>query len=102
MYSVTGDAPRKKIAIVGTGIAGNVAAYLLREQHDITVYEAAHYVGGHTNTVGSLFGEFALAVVLKNCHGAEIVASGDQDYIGQMVAIDVLKMDKAWALIDWY
>ncbi len=40
-----------KIAIIGTGIAGNVAAYQLRAEHDITVYEAGHYVGGHTNTV---------------------------------------------------
>ena len=40
-----------KIAIVGTGIAGNVAAYRLRRHHDITVYEAASYVGGHTNTI---------------------------------------------------
>ncbi len=40
-----------RIAIVGTGIAGNVAAYKLRDAHDITVFEAASYVGGHTNTV---------------------------------------------------
>ena len=40
-----------KIAIVGTGIAGNVAAYHLHKQHDITVFEAGHYIGGHTNTV---------------------------------------------------
>ncbi len=40
-----------RIAIVGTGIAGNVAAYKLRDEHDITVFEAASYVGGHTNTV---------------------------------------------------
>ncbi len=40
-----------RIAIVGTGIAGNVAAYRLRTDHDITVYEASSYVGGHTNTV---------------------------------------------------
>jgi predicted NAD/FAD-binding protein len=40
-----------KIAIVGTGIAGNVAAYKLRQQHDITVFESGSYVGGHTNTV---------------------------------------------------
>ena len=39
-----------KIAIVGTGIAGNVAAYHLNKKHDITVYEAADYVGGHTHT----------------------------------------------------
>jgi predicted NAD/FAD-binding protein len=40
-----------KIAVVGTGIAGNVAAYHLAKTHEITVFEAADYVGGHTNTV---------------------------------------------------
>jgi predicted NAD/FAD-binding protein len=40
-----------KVAIVGTGIAGNVAAYKLHREHEITVYEAAPYVGGHTNTI---------------------------------------------------
>jgi predicted NAD/FAD-binding protein len=40
-----------KIAIIGTGIAGNVAAYKLRENHEVTVFEAGPYVGGHTNTL---------------------------------------------------
>lgn len=40
-----------KIAIIGAGIAGNVVAYKLRQQHDITVFESGSYVGGHTNTV---------------------------------------------------
>ncbi|MEL7185194.1 MAG: FAD-dependent oxidoreductase [Pseudomonadota bacterium] len=40
-----------RIAVVGTGIAGNVAARKLRGEFDITVYEAESYVGGHTNTV---------------------------------------------------
>ena len=39
-----------KIAIIGTGIAGNVAAHQLHRSHDITVYEAAGHVGGHTHT----------------------------------------------------
>ncbi len=39
-----------KIAIIGSGIAGNVAAYRLHRDHDITVYEAADHVGGHTHT----------------------------------------------------
>ena len=39
-----------KIAIVGTGIAGNVAAYHLSREHDITVFEAGGHVGGHTHT----------------------------------------------------
>lgn len=40
-----------KIAIVGTGISGMVAAYLLHRDHEITVFEAADYIGGHTNTI---------------------------------------------------
>ena len=40
-----------KIAVVGTGIAGNTVAWKLRADHDLTVYEANDYVGGHTNTV---------------------------------------------------
>jgi uncharacterized protein len=39
-----------KVAIIGSGIAGNVAAYRLRQEHAVTVYESASYVGGHTNT----------------------------------------------------
>ena len=38
-----------KIAIVGTGIAGNAAAARLQRQHDITVFEQAGWVGGHTH-----------------------------------------------------
>lgn len=39
-----------KIAIIGTGIAGNVAAYHLNREHDITVFEAGDHAGGHTHT----------------------------------------------------
>jgi uncharacterized protein len=40
-----------KIAVIGAGIAGNVAAWhLQREGHDITVFEAGSHVGGHTHT----------------------------------------------------
>lgn len=51
-----------RIAIVGTGVAGNVAAWKLRDEHDITVFEAADYVGGHTNTVEVLEGSRRLAI----------------------------------------
>ena len=39
-----------KIAIIGSGIAGNVAAYRLHRDHEVTVYEAAGHIGGHTHT----------------------------------------------------
>jgi predicted NAD/FAD-binding protein len=40
-----------RIAVIGSGISGLVAAHHLSRQHDITVFEAGDYVGGHTNTV---------------------------------------------------
>ncbi len=40
-----------KIAIIGTGISGLGAAWLLRRQHDITVYEKNAIIGGHSRTV---------------------------------------------------
>jgi predicted NAD/FAD-binding protein len=42
---------RMKIAVVGTGISGLSAAWLLNGQHDVTVYEQNDYIGGHSNTV---------------------------------------------------
>lgn len=40
-----------KIAIIGTGISGLTCGYYLCKQHDITVFEANDYIGGHTATV---------------------------------------------------
>src|SRR3954452_10781130 len=40
-----------RIAIVGTGVAGMVAAHKLHPEHEIVVYEAAARLGGHSNTV---------------------------------------------------
>jgi predicted NAD/FAD-binding protein len=40
-----------KIAVIGTGIAGMVAAYLLAPDHDLVIFEANDYIGGHTHTI---------------------------------------------------
>lgn len=40
-----------RIAIVGAGVSGLVAAHLLHREHEIVVYEANGYAGGHTNTI---------------------------------------------------
>ncbi len=40
-----------KIAIIGSGISGLVAAYRLDPDHHVMVFEANNYAGGHTNTV---------------------------------------------------
>ncbi|MDA8791835.1 FAD-dependent oxidoreductase [Bacteriovoracaceae bacterium] len=47
----------KKMAIIGTGVAGMSAAYFLKDNFDITVFEKNDYIGGHTNTVEVFDGE---------------------------------------------
>ncbi|NVD06369.1 NAD(P)/FAD-dependent oxidoreductase [Vibrio sp. JPW-9-11-11] len=40
-----------KIAIIGTGISGLTCGYYLHTRHDVTLFEANDYIGGHTATV---------------------------------------------------
>lgn len=40
-----------RLAIIGTGIAGMGSAHFLHRHHDLAIFEANDYVGGHTNTV---------------------------------------------------
>lgn len=42
---------RQRIAIVGSGISGLTAAYLLSRRHEVTVFEESDWIGGHTHTV---------------------------------------------------
>jgi len=41
----------QRIAVVGAGISGLSAAWLLAERHEVTLFEAGDYLGGHTHTV---------------------------------------------------
>ena len=42
---------RRRIAIIGGGVSGMVAGYQLHRDNDVTLFEAANYIGGHTNTI---------------------------------------------------
>ena len=41
----------KRIAVVGSGIAGIASAWLLSQRHEVTLFEAESRLGGHTHTV---------------------------------------------------
>lgn len=51
MREIAEEGERKRIAVVGSGIAGLSCAWLLSQRHDVTVYEADRRLGGHANTV---------------------------------------------------
>jgi predicted NAD/FAD-binding protein len=51
-----------KIAVIGTGISGMTVASLLHPEHDLTVFEADDYIGGHSHTVDIQVGGNTYAV----------------------------------------
>jgi predicted NAD/FAD-binding protein len=40
-----------RIAVIGAGISGLTTAYLLSQEHEVIVFEANDYIGGHTHTI---------------------------------------------------
>ncbi|WP_432823804.1 NAD(P)/FAD-dependent oxidoreductase [Trichloromonas sp.] len=51
-----------RIAVIGGGISGLAAAHLLSDEHEVTLFEANDYLGGHTNTVDVTLGDSCWAV----------------------------------------
>ncbi|MEZ6023669.1 MAG: FAD-dependent oxidoreductase [Hyphomonadaceae bacterium] len=50
-FTSSATAHRQNIAVIGSGIAGMSAAWLLSQRHDVTLYEKDNRLGGHSNTV---------------------------------------------------
>ena len=53
---------RKRIAVIGSGISGLASAYFLGRAHDVVLFEAGSYLGGHANTVDITLGGQPCAV----------------------------------------
>ena len=52
----------ERIAVIGSGISGLSAAWLLSGRHDVTLYESDGRLGGHTNTRTVMTRQGAVAV----------------------------------------
>ncbi|MDA8561649.1 FAD-dependent oxidoreductase [Gammaproteobacteria bacterium] len=51
-----------RIAIVGSGISGLTAAFLLNKKHDVYVFEKENWIGGHTHTLDVIENNRNLAI----------------------------------------
>ena len=51
-----------KIAVIGTGISGLGAAYILSRAHDVTLYEKNDRLGGHSRTIDVRAGDSTFPV----------------------------------------
>ena len=51
MSVISNPSPRPRVAVVGAGISGLSAAWLLSKSADVTFYEAEDRLGGHSHTV---------------------------------------------------
>ena len=51
VLNINNNKSLKSIAVIGSGIAGMSAAWLLQQRHDVTIFEKQNRIGGHSNTV---------------------------------------------------
>lgn len=60
--NITPPGETQSVAIIGTGIAGMSAAWMIARHHDVTVFEKNHRLGGHSNTVETPVAEGTIPV----------------------------------------
>lgn len=77
-----------KIAIIGSGISGLTCGYHLCREHEVTVYEAGDYIGGHTATVDVNLGGHDYAV------DTGFIVCNDKTYPEFMQLMDELEVER--------
>ena len=53
---------RPTVAVIGSGISGLAAGYWLSQKYEVSLFEANHYLGGHTSTIDIVVGDQTLRV----------------------------------------
>ncbi|MDG1709281.1 MAG: FAD-dependent oxidoreductase [Emcibacteraceae bacterium] len=77
---------KKKIAVIGAGISGLSAAWLLSKKHDVTVFEADKHFGGHANTVTALTPDGTIPV------DTGFIVCNDRNYPNFLELLEKLKI----------
>jgi predicted NAD/FAD-binding protein len=53
---------KKRVAVIGAGVAGVSAAYHLRDDADLALFDKSDYVGGHANTIEVTEGDRTIGI----------------------------------------
>ena len=77
---------KKKIAIIGSGISGLGAAWLLSKTHEVSVFEADQHFGGHANTVTAKTTDGPIAV------DTGFIVCNDRNYPNFLELLNQLKI----------
>ena len=77
-----------KIAIIGSGISGLTASYLLNKQHEITLFEKNDYIGGHTHTHDISIGEKNFSV------DSGFIVYNEKTYPNFIKLLDILNVER--------
>ena len=75
-----------RIAIVGTGISALTSAHHLSKEHDVQLFEATDWIGGHTHTVDVAVGDQSYAV------DTGFIVFNEHTYPNYLALLDELKV----------
>jgi predicted NAD/FAD-binding protein len=87
--------PKKKIAIIGSGISGLSAAYFLKDRYDVTIYEKNDRLGGHSRTIKILDNQISV--------DTGFIVLNDRNYpnlnvLFSEIGIDIVKTEMSFAM----